>query len=356
MPAGDVTRAWGPSTRAAHAGLPAPEQGAPFLPGPALGAPFHLAGEVGDVSGYNRDGNPTWVLYERALAELEGADVVVFSSGMAAVHAALETTVRPGDVLVAPSDGYPGIRAIARDHLEPRGIEVRLVPTDDAAVRDALPGATAVFLESPSNPALDVLDIAAIARDTGALVAVDNTLAGPLHQDVFALGADLSINSATKYLTGHSDINMGYVATRDTEALREWRTVTGAIPGPFETWLAHRSLATYPLRLERQLSNARALAQMLSERAEVSDVRYPGLGAVVSFTLASAAAAQRFLGACELVIEATSFGGLHSSAERRARWGTDDIAEGFIRFSCGIEDTEDLLADVRRGLDVLSAT
>ena len=171
MSPGDVTRGGvrGPSTRAAHAGLPAPEQGEPFLPGPALGAPFHLAGEVGDVSGYNRDGNPTWVLYEQALAELEGADVVLFSSGMAAVHAALETTVRPGDVLVAPSDGYPGIRAIARDHLEPRGIEVRLVPTDDAAVRDALPGATAVFLESPSNPALNVLDIAAIApRHRGA--------------------------------------------------------------------------------------------------------------------------------------------------------------------------------------------
>jgi len=357
VPAGDVSRAggWGPSTRAAHAGLPAPERGAPFLPGPALGAPFHLSGDVGDVSGYNRDGNPTWELYERALAELEGTDVVVFSSGMAAVHAALETTVRPGDVLVAPDDGYPGIRAIARDHLEARGVEVRLVPTDDAAVRAALPGATAVFLESPSNPALDVLDIAAIARDTDALVAVDNTLAGPLHQDVFALGADLSINSATKYLTGHSDINMGYVATRDTEKLREWRSVTGAIPGPFETWLAHRSLATYPLRLERQMANARELSAMLRERAEVSDVRYPGLGGVVSFTLASAAAAQAFLGACDLVIEATSFGGLHSSAERRARWGTDAIAEGFIRFSCGIEDTEDLLADVLRGLDVLPA-
>jgi cystathionine gamma-lyase len=212
-----------------------------------------------------------------------------------------------------------------------------------------------VFLESPSNPALDELDIAAIARDTGALVAVDNTLAGPLHQDVFALGADLSINSATKYLTGHSDINMGYVAARDTEKLREWRTLTGAIPGPFETWLAHRSLATYPLRLERQMANARALAGALRDRREVSDVRYPDLGAVVSFTLESADAAQRFLAACELVIEATSFGGLHSSAERRARWGTDDVAEGFIRFSCGIEDTDDLLADVRRGLDVLSA-
>jgi len=328
-------------------------QGEPFLPGPVLGAPFHLAGEVGDVVGYNRDGNPTWARYEEALAELEGADVVVFASGMAAVHAALETTVRPGDVLVAPVDGYPGIRGLARDHFAPRGVEVRLVATDEAAVRDALPGATAVFLESPSNPALNVLDVAAIARDTDALVAVDNTLAGPLHQDVLALGADLSIASATKYLTGHSDINIGYVAARDTTKLREWRELTGALPGPFETWLAHRSLATYPLRLARQMDNAESLAEMLRERSEVGDVRYPGLGAVVAFTLASAEMAQRFLAACEIVIEATSFGGLHSSAERRARWGTDDVAEGFIRFSCGIEDTADLLADVRRGLDVL---
>jgi cystathionine gamma-lyase len=345
----------GPSTRAAHAGLPAPEQGAPFLPGPVLAAPFHLSGEVGEIIGYNREGNPTWALYEQALGEFEGADVVLFSSGMAAVHAALETTLRPGDVLDAPSDGYPGLRGIASDHLEPRGIEVRLVPTSDAAVREALPGATVVFLESPSNPALDVLDIAAITRDTDATVVVDNTLAGPLHQPVLEMGADLSVHSATKYLNGHSDLNMGYVAARDTGKLRHWRELTGALPGPVEVWLAHRSLATYPLRLERQMINARELSAMLRERPDVSDVRYPGLGAVVAFTLESADAAQRFFGACELVLEATSFGGLHSSGERRARWGTDDIAEGFIRFSCGIEDTEDLLADVRQGLDVLSA-
>ena len=345
----------GPSTRAAHAGLPAPVQGAPIMPGPVLAAPFHLAGEVGGVSGYNRDGNPTWELYEHALAEFEGAEVVVFASGMAAVHAALETALKPGDVLVAPADGYPGIREIAAQHLRPRGIEVRLVATDETAVREALDGATLVWLESPSNPGLDVVDIAAIAHDTDALVVVDNTLAGPLHQPVLELGAGLSVASATKYLTGHSDINMGYVAGRDVAALRRWRTLTGAIPGPFETWLAHRSLATYPLRLERQLANARALAELLRERPEVSDVRYPGLGAVVCFTLADADAAQRFLSACELVIEATSFGGVHSSAERRARWGTDAIAEGFIRFSCGVEDTADLLADVGRGLDVLPA-
>jgi cystathionine gamma-lyase len=345
----------GPSTRAAHAGLPPAVQGDPFLPGPVLAAPFHLAGDPGGESGYNRDGNPTWQLYEAALAELEGADVVIFASGMAAVHAALETTLRPGDVLVAPADGYPGVRVIAEEHLAPRGIEVRLVPTRDEAVREAMPGATVVWLESPANPGLDVLDIAAIARDTDAVVVVDNTLAGPLHQPVLALGADVSVASATKYLTGHSDMNMGYVATRDTARLREWRGLTGALPGPFETWLAHRSLATYALRLERQMANAAALADFLRGRAEVTDVRYPGLGAVVCFTLGSAEAAQRFLAACELVIEATSFGGLHTSAERRGRWGTDDVAEGFIRFSCGIEDAADLLADVGRGLDVLSA-
>lgn len=347
--------AWGPSTRAAHAGLPAPVQGEPFLPGPVLAAPYHLAGDTDGTVGYNRYGNPTWQRYEAALAELEGADVVTFASGMAAVHAALETTLKPGDVLVAPADGYPGVRVIAQEHLVARGIEVRLVPTSDAAVREAMDGATVVWLESPSNPGLDVLDVAAIARDTDAVVAVDNTLAGPLHQPVLALGADLSVVSATKYLTGHSDINMGYVAARDTARLREWRGLTGALPGPFESWLAHRSLATYPLRLERQMANARALADALRDRPEVADVRYPGLGAVVCFALAGAAAAQRFLAACELVIEATSFGGLHSSAERRGRWGTDDVAEGFIRFSCGIEDTPDLLADVARGLDVLSA-
>jgi cystathionine gamma-lyase len=345
----------GASTRAAHAGLPAPVQGAPIMPGPVLAAPYHLAGDVDEVVGYNRYGNPTWALYESALAELEGAEVVTFASGMAAVHATLENTLKPGDVLVAPDDGYPGTRVIAAEHLQPRGIEVRLVPTSEAAVRDAMDGATVVWLESPSNPGLDVLDVAAIARDTDALVVVDNTLAGPLHQNVLELGATLSVASATKYLTGHSDINMGYVAGRDVERLREWRGLTGALPGPFETWLAHRSLATYPLRLERQMANARALSDALRGRAEVDDVRYPGLGAVVCFTLASADAAQRFLAGCELVIEATSFGGLHSSAERRGRWGTDDVAEGFIRFSCGIEDTPDLLADVARGLDVLSA-
>jgi cystathionine gamma-lyase len=176
--------------------------------------------------------------------------------------------------------------------------------------------------------------------------------------------------SATKALSGHSDLVLGAVSLRDPEwaaTLRNHRYHGGAIAGPFEAWLLQRSLPTLALRLARQSDNALALAQMLRQRSDVSDVRHPGLeehpehalaarqmlhaGPLVCFTLDGAERAQRFLGALELVVEATSFGGVHSSAERRARWGTDDVAEGFIRFSAGCEDAEDLLADVRQALD-----
>jgi cystathionine gamma-lyase len=348
----------GPSTRSVHAGLPAAEQGEPFLPGPVFAAPFHMRGPVDAAPySYTRNANPTWTHLERAWGELEGGEAVAFASGMAAVTAVVVDSLRPGDVLVAPSDGYPGIRAIAREHLAPRGIEARLVPTDDAAVREAMAGASLVWLESPSNPGLDVLDVAALAgeaRAAGASVAVDNTLAGPLRMRPLDAGADWAVMSASKHITGHSDIVLGYVATRDAEratALRAWRSTTGAIPGAFEAWLAHRSLATYAVRLERQERNAAAVVEALRARDDVADVRWPGVGSVVCFTLESTDRAEAFFAASALVSEATSFGGLHSSGERRGRWGTDDVPDGFIRFSTGIEDTEDLVADVSRALD-----
>ncbi|HEX5899099.1 MAG TPA: cystathionine gamma-lyase [Solirubrobacteraceae bacterium] len=349
----------GDSTRAAHAGLPARADGEPFLPGPTFAAPYHLAGPA-DASRFNygRYDNPTWARLEEALGELEGAQSVVFASGMAAVSAVVIPALHTGDVLVAPSDAYPGIRAIARDVLEPNGVEVRLVPTADDAVRAALPGATLVWVESPSNPGLDVLDLPALAAEAhaaGADLAVDNTLAGPLRQRPLELGADFSVMSASKHLAGHSDLIMGTVAVADAEraaALRAWRIATGAIPGPFEAWLAHRSLATLALRLERQEANARAVSERLRARDDVSGVRWPGVGSVVCFDVGSQARADAFLDACELVAQATSFGGLHSNAERRARWGTDAVAEGFIRFNAGIEDAPDLLADLERALEL----
>jgi cystathionine gamma-lyase len=363
-----------PATRAVRAGLPAPAQGEPFLPGPTFASAFHLAGEAdAHRYGYHRFGSPTWTRYEDALAELEGGEAVVFASGMAAVTAVLLELLGPGDVLVAPSDAYPGVRAVALADLAPKGCEVRLVPTSDDAIRAALDGATLVWAEVPSNPGLDVLDLDALARDVhaaGALLAVDNTLATPLVQQPLALGADLSMASATKALSGHSDLVLGHVAVRDpavAERLRAWRTRCGAIAGPFEVWLAHRSLATLDVRLERQCATALALAEALRADERVAGVRYPGLpdhpghavavkqmggrfGSVVGFELPDAPSAQAFLAASELVAEATSFGGTHTTAERRARWGTDAVSDGYVRLSAGLEDPGDLLDDVRRAL------
>jgi cystathionine gamma-lyase len=365
-------------TRVVRAGLPGAEQGTPFLPGPTFAAPYHLTGDPSESDYvYGRYGNPTWSRYEGALGELEGGTAVLFASGMAAVSAVLLPRLKPGDTLVAPADCYMGVRAVARDYLAERGVKVRLVPTADPGFADAIEGATFVWLESPSNPGLDVCDLALLierAHATGALVAVDNTFATPLAQRPLHFGADFAMASASKFLSGHADLILGYVAARDPAAAEElatWRTETGALPGPFEAWLAHRSLATLEVRLERACSTAQALAERLAARGDLVALRYPGLpddpahelatrqmtrfGSIVSLTLEGADRAERFLAACRLVNQATSFGGVHTSAERRARWGGDDIAEGFIRLSVGCEDARDVIADIEQALDASAA-
>lgn len=348
----------GSGTTVVHAGLPEAVDGEPFLPGPVFAAPFHMAGEVKPGQDfYGRYANPTTARLEAAIGELEGGSVLAFGSGMAAVAAVLFSVLAPGDVVVLPSDGYFQVRALAEQQLTPRGIEVRLVPTEDGAVRAAIAGARLVWLETPSNPLLDVVDVAALvaeAHAAGALVAVDNSLSTPMRQRPLESGADFSVAAATKQLTGHSDVLLGYVACADTallDAIRAWRTSTGALPGPFESWLAHRSLATLGVRVERQEATAEALATMLRGRADITGVRWPGVGCVVSFELADGERAQAFLAACELVAEATSFGGVHSSAERRARYPSETVAPGLVRLSVGVEDARDLLADVERALD-----
>ena len=363
----------GDGTRVVRAGLPAADQGEPFLPGPTFAAPFHLSGDP-DAADYvyGRYGNPTWSAYEDAIAELEGGAAVLYASGMAAAAAVLMNRLRPGDRAVVPADCYMHVRNLASGYLGERGVEVELVPTAELAP-DRLPDELRLlWLETPSNPGLDVCDIAALAaaaHERGAVVAVDNTTATPLAQQPLALGADLSVVSATKHLSGHADLLLGYVATADAaraEVLRKWRREAGAIAGPFEAWLAHRSLATLDVRLERGCANAAAIAGLLAARDDVEGVRYPGLpgdpghetaarqmsrfGTIVSFDLGSRERAERFLGAAELITDATSFGGVYSSAERRARWGGDDVPEGFIRLSAGCEDTADLLADLERAL------
>jgi cystathionine gamma-lyase len=271
------------STRAVRAGLPSPRAGEPFLPGPTFAAPFHLPGDPeASPYVYGRYGSPTWDAYESAVGELEGGDAVVFASGMAAITAVLSSFAGAGETLVVPADGYFTGRRVAAD-LQGRGTAVREVPTDTAAYLESLDGAALVLVETPSNPGLTVCDVAEVARAAhavGALVAVDNTLATPLLQRPLDLGADISLASATKALSGHADLLLGYAAARDpehSERLRGWRLRTGALAGPFETWLAHRSLATAGLRLERQCANAVALARSLAARDDVAGVRYPGL-------------------------------------------------------------------------------
>ncbi|MET8609121.1 MULTISPECIES: cystathionine gamma-lyase [Streptomyces] len=367
----------GDGTRAVRAGLPEPVKHEPTLPGPVFAAHFHLPGEVAGPYSYGRDDNPTWTLLENAIGELEApgrADVetLVFASGMAAISAVLFSQLRAGDAVVLPSDGYQAL-PLVRAQLEAYGVEVRTAPTGRDAQLEVLEGARLLWIESPSNPGLDVCDIrrlAVAAHAQGTLVAVDNTLATPLGQRPLALGADFAVASGTKQLTGHGDVLLGYVAGRDAEvmaAVRRWRKIVGAIPGPMESWLAHRSIATLQLRADRQNATALTVAEALRQRPEVSGLRYPGLpddpahkvasrqmrryGCVVSFTLPTRARAERFLAALRLVEDATSFGGVRSTAERRARWGGDAVPEGFIRMSIGAEDPGDLVADILRALD-----
>ncbi len=242
----------GDGTRCVHAGLPEPTPGAPA-------APYHLdpwQGPAAAPNGYGRPDNPTRRLLEAAIGELEGGDCRVFASGQAAITGLLLAVLRAGDVVVLPADGYFPVRAFATDTLAGNGVRVLFAPT--AGPYPDLDGVRLVLVETPANPGLDVVDLPALAERAhaaGALLAVDNTTATPLGQRPLDLGADVVVASGTKALTGHSDLLLGYVATRSAELLSTvtaWRTATGAVPGAFDAWLAHRSLATLDLRTTRR--------------------------------------------------------------------------------------------------------
>jgi cystathionine gamma-lyase len=345
----------GDGTRCVHGGAAAPEAGSPLLASPVFGSAFHL----GSQFFYGRADNPTWRAYETAIGELDGGECVVFASGMAAVSAVLRTC--QGKV-VLPSDGYFVTRQYIQEELS---LEIVEVPT--AGPWPSFDGVGLVLLETPSNPGLDVCDITALsaaAHAAGAIVAVDNTTATPLGQRPLELGADVVVASDTKAVAGHSDVVLGHVTCADPSLaarLRRSRTISGSIPGPFETWLAHRGLGTLDLRLARQAANAAALYAALREHPMVTGLRWPGapedpahalaarqmrrFNGVLTFELPDARAVDRFLAASRLVTAATSFGGLHSTADRRAQWG-DPVAEGLVRLSAGCEDTADLVDDV----------
>jgi cystathionine gamma-lyase len=373
--------AWGDGTRSVRAGDPEPVPGAPLRPSPVFAAPFHLGDRPPRADGadaYARTEHPTLRVLETAIGELDRGRCLAFATGMAAISAAVLACAGAGDRVVLPTDGYYTTRILADAELDRLGLRVEYVPTleiEAAAARGDLEGARVVLLETPSNPQLDVCDIAAVARATraaGAVLAVDNTTATPLGQRPLDLGADLTVGSDTKALTGHSDLLLGHVSTRDDalhDRVRAWRNSTGGTPGPFEAWLGHRSMGTLDLRLARQAATAAEVAEVLAAHPAVRGTRWPWRREDPSFALASRqmlrpngvvsaelpdeAAVRRFLGATRLWVAATSFGGVHSTVDRRAQWGGDAVPPGFVRFSCGIEDTADVVADLRAGLDAI---
>lgn len=360
-------------SRLIHAGTER-TAGAPLAP-PLMPASTYVSqGEPDPARGYGRAANPGWDAVEEALAAIEGpgTTAVTFPSGQAASMALMLALAGGGQRIVFPDDGYYNTRAMAAK-LRPNGARAEAADLLDlAAVEAALAAGPAVlWAETPSNPLLRVADLdrlGKLAQAHGAPFVVDNTVATALLQKPLSFGAIASVYSLTKTLSGHSDVLGGAVVTASAElaaALRDWRTSGGAIPGPFESWLVLRGLKTLPLRLERQSSNARRIAEFLAGHPRVTAVHYPGLsplphvkaqlpnghGCLLSFQITGTAAdADAVVARARLIVPSTSFGGVESTWERRARWPGETAPPTLIRLSAGIEPVADLLADLRGAL------
>lgn len=336
-----------------------------------LSSTFHAGGPIG----YGRYGNETWTDLESAIEALEGGPTLSFSSGMAAISAVF-SILPVGAVVTASHQGYSGVMTLLKT-LETSGkIEVRYVDVSDSEqVLSALPGTALLWLESPTNPMMSVADLPrliGVAKSEGCGVAVDNTFATPLGQRPLTMGADIVAHSVTKYLAGHSDVILGSLSTTDPvlfARLEDARKIGGAIPGPFEAWLALRGIRTFPVRFEKAQASALEIAARLSRHPKIENVFYPGLasdkyheranrfmsgfGAVLSFTLYSGPEeAERVCEASKVVTHATSLGGVESLWERRRRWSGEShsVPETLIRLSVGCENVEDLWDDISQAL------
>ena len=357
------------------AGRPVDEPGQP-LNVPIVVASNFRAGNLGGTGGreYSRNnGTPGWEALEEVVGQLEGGDAVAFASGMGAVAAVFDL-VSVGARVMAPTDCYAGVRALLADGQRQGRWQLDLVDVTDTAVAVAAARrADLVWLESPTNPLLDIADLPALclaARDAGALVAVDNTFATPLLQQPIALGAHIAVHSATKFLGGHSDLLLG-LAVADTPQLagrlRHRREVAGAVPGALETFLVLRGLRTLALRLDQGQRSAATLAQRLAEHPNVTRVRYPGMadhpghaqaatqmtgfGAMIGFEVQTAVAADTVCDSVRVIRSATSLGGVESTIERRGKLaGQEHLPPGFLRLSVGCEHVEDLWDDITSAL------
>jgi cystathionine gamma-synthase len=346
------------ATRAVHAGLE---------PDPSFGSiipPIHQTstyvqpapGEFADDYDYARSANPTRAALERALGELEGGLASAFASGMAAEHALISAVCSAGDHLILPSDLYGGTYRLVDKVLRRWGLEYDLVDqTDPASVERAMrPTTRMIWVETPTNPLLNVVDIAAVVALSGeALVAVDNTFATPVVQRPLELGAEAVVHSATKYLGGHSDVVGGAVVVRDSglhEQVRFVQNSVGAIPGPLDCFLVHRGLRTLHLRVAAHTENGRAVSEFLSGVDGVSDVRWPGFGGMVSFRHPEAG---RVATQTRIFSLAESLGGVESLIEvpqamthQSVEGSSAAVPADLVRLSCGIEAADDLIDDL----------
>lgn len=342
-----------------HPATIAVSAGRPHGIGEPLNHPITLASNFrGEEGVYSRThGTPGWIGLEEAVGALEGGRAVSFSSGMAAAAAAVFALAPK--VLVLPTYSYLGVRALVDDHVRQGHLHVRFVDiADTAAVVAAIAGADVVWVETPTNPTLDVADIPAIcaaAAAAGAKVVVDSTFATPVCARPLADGATIVIHSGTKFIGGHSDLLIGLAVAADDatyERLRQTRLVNGSTPGALEAFLALRGVRTLPLRMERMQANAVEVVARLRTHSAVADVRYPGFGAMVAFVLAGGAdAADAACRAVRLIVPATSLGGVESSMERRQKYAGDaHVPPGLIRMSVGIEHVDDIWADLAQAL------
>jgi cystathionine gamma-synthase len=350
-----------PETLAVSLGRPPRTPGAPLNVSPVMASTYVGAHDTsGPDLGYGRDGNATWTALEDVIGALEGGRALTFASGMAAASAVLEL-LDPGSIVVVPTSCYLGVAALVQARAEKYGWTLRTVDVSDTdAVLAAADGADLVWLESPTNPLMQVADLARIGAELHGRVrtVVDNTFATALLQRPLEHGFDLVLESGTKFVGGHSDLLLGALTVRsDAEdlfaTLAAVRHDSGAVPGPMEAWLALRGVRTMPLRVRAAEASAKVLAARLAEHRLVDRVRYPGFGSLLSIDLADAATAERFIDGCALWVHATSLGGVESTFERRRRWSgeLDVVPEGLVRMSVGVEHVEDLWTDLERSLD-----
>ena len=347
-----------PETSAITAGRPAPAPDSSLNPPIIFSSTYHAGGPVG----YGRYGNESWSALETAIGELEGGATLSFSSGMAAISAVF--SILPiGAPVVASNQGYSGVMGLLNQFHSTGRLEVRFVEiTNTEEVIAAMKGAALVWLESPTNPCLDVADLPALitaAKKLGIGVAVDNTFATPLVQKPLTMGADIVMHSVTKFLAGHSDVVLGSLSTNDQalfKRLDEARRFNGSIPGPFEAWLAVRGIRSFPVRFRAAESNAKNLVDRLTAHPKITKVRYPGFGAVVSFEVdGTAEQAEKVCESSKLITHATSLGGIESLWERRRRWALESpsVPEQLIRLSVGCEHVDDLWEDIQQALTIL---